>query len=428
MKLKKLIPVVLGFTIFTIMLAGCGNKDVKTADGKDIVRFVVGGSAEELGQYQKAVDAFNEQSEKTHVNFVGLPADNFGEKLITQLKSKNPPDCFYAEEHTFGQLNQSEVLLNLNDYLDQADSPLKRSDIPKNILAGYTFGDEVRGVPVDCNPMVIYYNADLIKELGIKSPQEYFDEGIWNFEALQTISEQLRDKEKIGFVYENWWGPLYTLLFDKDDPIYNEEMTKANFDTDRVKAGLEYLSKNIDSKAFTFAGKLTSGESPDTLFVSGQAGLLYAGRWYVPDFKELKFTYDVIPFPYYETASQQHSSMPATPLVINKKAANPDAVWEFVSFYCNGSGQRLRMEGAGNAVPTIAGLDDIVLSGKPEHAQYFLDAVPNAFLYPKIETLKPGLTEAVTDEVEKMLGKEQDVETTLANINKVVKEKLEADN
>lgn len=418
----------LGIIVCGTLLSGCSKKEVKTADGKDIVRFVVGGSAEELGQYQKAVDAFNEQSQTTHVDFVGLPADNFGEKLITQLKSKTPPDCFYAEERTFGQLNQSNVLLNLNDYLEKEDSALKRSDISENILAGYTFDDEVRGVPVDCNPMVVYYNADLFNSLGIKTPQAYYDEGKWSFEAMQTISEQLRDHEKIGFVYENWWGPLYSMLFDKGDPLYNDEMTKGNFDTDRVRAGMEYLNNNIESKAFTFAGKLASGESPDTLFVSGQAGMLYAGRWYVPDFKTLKFKYDIIPFPYYKTPDQQHSSMPATPMVINKNAANPDAVWEFISFYCNGSGQRLRMEGAGNAVPTIKGLDDIVLSGTPKHAQYFLDAVPNAFLYPKIETLKPGLSDAITDEVEKMLSNEQDVNVTLENINKIVKDNLETGN
>lgn len=60
--------------------------------------------------------------------------------------------------------------------------------------------------------------------------------------------------------------------------------------------------------------------------------MLYAGRWYVADFTDLSFAYDVAPFPYYEEPSQAVCAMPATPMVINKKASNPDAVWEFVSF------------------------------------------------------------------------------------------------
>ena len=176
-----------------LVLGGCqssGSKG-KTADGKNSVRFMVGGSAAELEQYKKAVDAFNEQSEDVEVTFVGVPGDNYNEKIMTQLKSKEAPDCFYSEEASYGELNKSDMLLDISKYLDEDDSNLKRGDVPENLLENYTFQDKVTGVPVDCNPMVIYYNADLFKELNIKTPQEYADEGKWNFEALQHVSEQL---------------------------------------------------------------------------------------------------------------------------------------------------------------------------------------------------------------------------------------------
>lgn len=117
--------------------------------------------------------------------------------------------------------------------------------------------------------------------------------------------------------------------------------------------------------------------------------------------------------------------MPATPLVINKKTADPDAVWEFVSFYCGEQGQNIRMEGQGNAVPTVDGLDEIVLTGTPEHAQNFLDAVDMALVYPKAEALHPGMTDSITGQVEKLLVGEQDVEQTLANIIQTVDDELQ---
>ena len=69
----------------TLVLGGCqsGGDEGKTADGKDNVRFMVGGSAAELEQYKKAVDAFNEQSEDVEVTFVGVPGDNYNEKIMT---------------------------------------------------------------------------------------------------------------------------------------------------------------------------------------------------------------------------------------------------------------------------------------------------------------------------------------------------------
>lgn len=424
MKSKKWVAILSVFVLCGTLLMGCGKKEEKTEDGKTRVRFVVGGSAAELEQYQKAVDAFNGQSEKTSVDLIGVPGDNYNEKIMTQLASKTPPDCFYAEEGSFGELNKSGVLLDVSDYLDKEGSALTKTDIPENILKNYTYEGEVHGVPVDSNPMVIYYNVDLFRELGIRTPQEYFESGEWNFAKMQEVSEQLRDAGKIGFVYENWWGPLYSMLLSSGDQLYSEDMKESTFDSERVRKGLTYLDQNIKSKAFTYAGKLESGESPDTLFMSGQAGLLYAGRWFVSDFQDLTFQYDVVPFPYYEKPEEAISAMPATPLVINKKTASPDAVWEFVSYYCGQTGQRIRMEGMGNAVPTVDGLDDIVLTGEPEHAQYFLDAVDISFLYPIAETLNPGLTDSVTDEVEKLLVGEQDVDEAIKNINEVVNEKL----
>lgn len=425
--MKKLVSILLTVSMAgMLVLTGCGSSESKkTEDGKTLVRFMVGGSAAELEQYQKAVDAFNEQSKDTNVELIGVPGDNYNEKVLTQLKSKEAPDCFYSEEASYGELNNSDMLLDLTEYLNNSDSKLKMSDIPENLAAGFTFNDKITGVPVDCNPMVIYYNKDLLEELNIKSPQEYYDEGKWNFAALQEVSEQLRDAGKVGFVYENYWCPLYSMMFSAGDELYSEDMKSSGFDSERAKEGLAYLDENIKSKAFTFAGSLTSGESPDTLFVSGQAGLLYAGRWYVADFTELSFTYDVVPFPYYEEPAQQMCAMPATPMVINKNTENADAVWEFVSFYCGSEGQKLRMEGQGNAVPTVDGLNDIVLTGTPEHAQYFLDAVDTALVYPRAEATHPGLTDAISEEAEKMLVGEQDVDKTIENINTAINETLQ---
>lgn len=425
-KFRKLAAVTLVGTMAISLFTACGNSggETKTEDGKTLVRFSVGGSAGELAQYEKAVDAFNEQSDTVQVEMTGLPGDNYNEKIMTSLNSKTAPDCFYSEEATFGELEKSGMLLDLTEFLESEDSSLKTADIPESILKNFMYEDNIYGVPVDCNPMVIYYNKDLIESLGLQSPQELYDAGEWNFAALQEMAEALRDAGNVGFVYENYWAPLYSVISSDPDSLYSEDMSTAYFDSDRVTEGLTWLNDNIQSDAFTYAGTLESGESADTLFVSGKAGMLYAGRWFVADFTDLSFTYDVVPFPYYQSPEEVLSAMPSSPMVINKKTENPEAVWEFISFYCGEEGQRLRMEGQGNAVPTIEGLEDIVLTGEPEHAQYFLDAVDISFTYPSAEATHPGLTDALNEEVEKMLVGEQDVATTQSNLQSLATEML----
>ena len=395
-----------------------GSKESDAAaDGKTSIRFMVNGSAEELALYQKAVDAFNNKSTATHVVMVGVTGDDYSAQVMTQLSTKEAPDCFYSEEGSYGELNKSNVVSDLTPYLNRADSALKVSDIPANILNCYTFGDKITGVPVDCNPEVIYYNADLFKVLGLKTPLEYYNEGTWNFATFQKVCEQLVAAGKIGFVWENWWGPSYSFLLSQGDSLYTAD-GKANINTNRVLAGMSFLDSNIKNGNFIYAGSLTSGESADTLFMTGDTGMVYNGRWSVPTYNDVSFDYDVVLFPYYKTASEAIASMPATPMVMNASTKHPENVWEFISFYCGAEGQRLRMEGQGNAVPTIDGLEDIVLTGRPANSQAFLDARDLAFLYPQVETLNPGLTDALMAEIEKMLVGDQDAVTTVANMQK----------
>lgn len=422
---KRLLIGALSLALMTGIVSGCSGNSPKnnntTEDGKAVVRFMVNGSAAELEIYQKAVDAFNAQSETTSVTLVGVTGDDYTAQIMTQLSTKEAPDCFYAEEGSYGELNRSGVVADLTAYLQDENSSLTVDEIPENILAGYTFDGAVTGVPVDCNPEVIYYNKDLFESLDIKTPQEYMDEGTWNFASFQEVCQTLTDAGKIGFVWENWWGPAYSFLLSQGDSFYTADGT-VQIDTERVRAGMNFLNDNMKNGNFLYAGTLESGESADTLFMAGDTGMVYSGRWSVAEYTDLPFTYDIAFFPYYENPEDTVSAMPATPMVMNAKTANPDNVWEFMSFYCGEEGQRIRMEGQGNAVPTVPGLEDIVLTGTPEHAQIFLDAVEIAFLYPQEETLHPGLTDALTEQIESMLVGDQDADTTVANMQQKAEE------
>lgn len=430
---RRVIALLAAAVMLLCALTACSKKetnndktDTPSETGKVTVRFMVNGSAEELAIYEKAVNAFNAQSEKTEVKLIGVTGDDYTAQVMTQLSTKEAPDCFYAEEGSYGELNRSGNLADLSTYLNGADSVLKKSDIPENILEAYSFGDTITGVPVDCNPEVLYFNQTLLESLGIKSPLEYVAEGTWNYANFQKVCEELVAAGKIGFVWENWWGPVQTFLLSQGDSLYTDN-GQANIDTDRVRAGMNYLNDNMTSGSFLYAGKLESGESADTLFKAGDTGFVYAGRWSVPGYEDVPFTYDVVQFPYYEEPSQAICAMPATPMVMNAATTNPDNVWEFISFYSGAEGQRLRMDGQGNAVPTVPGLEDIVLTGNPANSQAFLDAVDIAFLYPQQETLHPGLTDALTGEVEKMLVGDQDADTTVANMQAAAQEMLSAE-
>ena len=56
---------------------------------------------------------------------------------------------------------------------------------------------------------------------------------------------------------------------------------------------------------------------------------------------------------------------------VNTKAKDKQAALMFLGRYVNIDGQRFRLSGGGNAVPSIAGLPDVVTEGNlPPHAAF----------------------------------------------------------
>ena len=424
--MKKILTVLLSL-LMVLCLAACGSntpatEDEPAEDGKVTVRFMVNGSAAELALYQKAVDAFNAQSETTVVEMIGDSGDDFAALLMTQLSTNEAPDVFYSDEGSFGELCKSDVLLDITDYLANSSANLTKADVPANAIDSFTYDGGLRGVPVDANPEVIYFNKTLFTDLGLKLPTEYVAEGTWTLETFQEVMTQLHDAGKYPFVWENWWGPIYSFLINKGDKLFND--TTAQVDTPRVQYGMSFIENNIKNGNIVWAGTLESGESADSLFIAGDTGMVYAGRWCLPDYVDAGVDFDTVIFPYYETADQATNTVCSTPMVINSATANPDNCWEFVSFYCGPEGQRIRMDGQGNAVPTVPGLEDIVLTGTPENAQAYLDALNNGFYYSKEEMLHPGLSDAMNAEIEKMLVGDQDAAATVAAMQAVATELL----
>ena len=99
---KKILASFLALVLVLGGLVACSNETEpaagEAAEGKVSIRFMVNGSAEELAIYQKAIDAFNAQSEKTVVELVGVTGDDYTAQVMTQLSTDKAPDVFYAEE------------------------------------------------------------------------------------------------------------------------------------------------------------------------------------------------------------------------------------------------------------------------------------------------------------------------------------------
>jgi multiple sugar transport system substrate-binding protein len=415
--------------VMVTILQGCSNSSSSgsNASGEKVnLTFSTWGNPGEIKVMQKAVDGFMKENPNINVKLVPIPNDGYIQKLQTQLQGSQAPDVFYIGDGDISTIIETGKLAPLTKFMNSSESYVKPEEFSEGLWGASKKGNEIYGVTVDCNPMLMYYNKKLFSELGIKSPQEYFDAGEWNFAAMEEVTSQLHDAKKYGFIVDNWWGPLFSWIWANGGEIYNKET--GEFVLDKNEKGIEamrFLDRMIDEKNFTYSGSLPKGQGAEAMFMSGQVGMVAAGRWFSPLFHENKsLEWDYIPWPSNTENKTEPVGVPTAYMSVNNDSKHKEEAMKFATYYTSKVGQETRLAGIGNAIPSISGIDDSVTDSKvPEHVQYIFDARKQGFAS-SIQSTIPGLDKEVKDLVDLMYLGKNDAETTVEKVAKKAKEMI----
>jgi multiple sugar transport system substrate-binding protein len=326
------------------------------------------------------------------------------------------------------KLIENKSIVELTDYLNSDASVSKPDEFAEGLWGPAKKDDKIYGAPVDCNPMVLYYNKKLFKDAGLKSPQEYFDEGTWNWDTFKMVTEKFKSMNKYGFVQENWWGPMLNWIWSNGGDMYDENGNYVMDKNEKAKEAITFVSNLVKDGGAIYSGSLPQGQGQDAMFMSQQVAMVGAGRWLTPMFSENKsLEFDYIPYPTNTSNKTNTAGVPAAYLSLNANSKHQGEALKVLSFYVSKEGQEARLADTGNAIPSVAGLDQIVTDkGIPEHSQYLIDARETgvSFGAPRAAAAQiPGLGQDIQELYDLMLLGKADPETTIAEITKKVQEK-----
>ncbi len=111
---------------------------------------------------------------------------------------------------------------------------------------------------------------------------------------------------------------------------------------------------------------------------------------------------------------------------MNSASKHKDATYTFYSEFLSAEGQKFRLQGGGNAVPSVQGVDDVVLEGNlPEHAQLFLDAREVGYSLTPFEAGIPGLSTDITSKFEALWLKNGELDASLKDIQDMANKKID---
>ncbi len=407
--------------------SGGGGGDGVAADGSATVVWSTWGTAEELTRYEEFNADFMERHPEITVKL--QPVADYGDyhsKLLAQLTSNTAPDVFYVGDDKIGQFVASNRLMPLSELMDSSASETKPDDFFPGLFGAAEQDGEIYAAPNDSNPDVFWYDKEALAAAGItEDPATLAENDEWTTEKFLEMNAKLHDAGLIGSMYWNYWATHWSWLSSQGlaAPYDDAGAFTANTDADTVES-LQQFGELFQDGTFALADTMPDGAGADSMFVTHKAGFFVQGRYTIGTVTAAgeQDSYDIVRWPTPDGTAAP-TGVATSFLAINGKTKVKDAAFTFWTEFLSAEGQTFRLQGGGNAVPSIKGADEVVLEGDyPAHAQTFLDMRDIGFEDYPAEARVPGLPGTISEEFLKLYEGKTDAQTTLDTIAKLVKE------
>lgn len=394
------------------------------AAGKTALTWSTWGTADELKRMTAFTADFNTKNPSIQATLQPVPSyADYHSKLLTQLSSHTGPDVFYIGDDNLGKLISTKTLLPLQDKLSSTASQSKPDAFGAGLWGAAKDGATIWAVPNDCNPDMFWYDKSALKAASItEDPATLAAQGKWTTEVFMAMCAKLKAAGLKGAVFWNYWSTHWSWVVANGGKVFDDAGAFVLPDDPTSMAALTSLGKAFTDGLFLVADKLPQGGDIDTLFITHKAGFAVQGRYTIADTEKSghKDLYDVAPWPT-PSGAPTPSGVALSYLAINGKTKNPDQAFPFLTAYVSSAGQKFRLTGGGNAVPSVTGADEVVLDGYPAHAKTIVNLRDKGFVDFAPEAKVSGLASDISEKMLLLYQGKADVTSTVKSISDLVK-------
>jgi multiple sugar transport system substrate-binding protein len=278
---------------------------------------------------QEVVDAFNRTHDRIQVDFQQIPSGGQGgyAKLSNAARAGNAPDVATIE---YPQVPGFAIDGVARDITGLVDDSLRRKLLPQ-ALDLTTFEGRVFSVPLDVEPMVLHYRADLFDRHGLSVPRTWEEFA----ELAYTVRRRARGRRLVLFPTDGmtqfaayaWQAGAQ--WFDISRGAWNVSLADAP--SRRVAA---YWQRLIDDDV-VFANAVDSRQSDaqigDGLVVTRLSGAWDAGAQ-MNARPGQKGRWRIAPLPQWDTGRPAVGTHGGSTFAVTEDSRHPEAAMEFIAW------------------------------------------------------------------------------------------------
>lgn len=368
----KLITSMLTVVSLTGLLYGCGKKDTannEATEEKVTLKVATWAGAGELKEFQDIVDKLNTNSKDYNLEIQSIPADYY-KKIQTMISAKQAPDLMWLSQESIPMYASIGALMDITDKAN-VDSNVGLDNYFDGALNTAKYQDKLYGLPWISQPVVMYYNEDMLKDAGAELPNND-----WKWEDFRNAAKKVTKDTNGDGKLDQWgtvidgWPPIHTWLW-----TFGAESVDAQgnvkIDSPESIKGLNtfYDIINVDNISPSKEQAQSMGNAD--LFKTGKLAFFFGGAG--DDLEkgvDGKFKVGMSEIPY-ETEKSTFSWIAST--VVSSQTKNQDAAYKALVDLTNATHEW-------KIVPPIKSGLDMVTKSRPEK-EYAIDVIRKSSEY-----------------------------------------------
>lgn len=223
---------------------------------------------------------FNEQNPGYVLDPMFIPSDAIVQKLVAGAATGTGPDVFVQNGDSLPQLLAAGAVA---DFTEQFEAFPDKDLIPESAVT--RIDGKVYGIKGFANGFGLWYNQDILDELGIAPPA--------TLEELDAALATIAESSYIGIAIpaQRGEGTAFSLM-----TAFGWDYAKP--DEKAAETGLAYVEKWRDAGSLPVEAANWTGDMAFQKFVEGQTAFAVGGNWQYGNAKAgAKFEYGLVPFP-----------------------------------------------------------------------------------------------------------------------------------
>lgn len=447
--MKKAISAGIGAALLTLSLTACGGGDnAKNAEGaSDAAASPTGtASASASGSASAPASEPAADGKPVTITFMHFKSDftDGVAKIVEQFETENPNikvdvqpvkyDDYYTllktkmaggdvvDVFTLNAGAQTKLFAD-GGYLEDLTGKDFLSGFDKSVLDSQSTDGKNYILPVNANPIAVFYNKKIFGDLGIEIPRTY--------DALIAAAKKIKDAGKTPFAL-GWKDPWTLSMWLTRDMPSNSALVFGQPDFfEKLETGAVKFSDNPATKVmiehaqqlFDLGNKDQLGVDYNgavDLFAKGDVGMMYMGTWPLADIQkknpELYDNMGYFPYPFSNDESLNKLEFnPDASLAVSSKSTHKEAAEKFLAFFASKEGGDLVVKNI-NTLSYVKGTDTNIAPAVNDLKPYFDGGeLYNSQMYLAKTTIDWGTP--FTQALQKLFFKKSDVDQVVKEMD-----------